>query len=958
MNRPLERLSSVATALLLLASVGCPDDSAPASTQDAVDSDTTPNPAERTWSVLASSAAEAFMSVGGSSASDVWVVGADKGLGPAVLRWDGTAWERLATGHRGDLWWVHAFPGGPVYLGGASAAILEYKNGSFTRMVTGSFGRETVYGIWGSAPDDLYAVGGYAGRDGFIIHYDGTSWSRLPEPPGLALDVRGDIPGFFKVWGRSADEVYVVGGRGTLLRGNAKDGFTVLATTTTDSLFTVAGDADTVAICGGASNGIVLEGDGTSVAASELDSPPLLQGIAVSANEVVATGGFGTVLSSKNGGVWQDVTPLTDANVESLHAAWLDPDGGLWTVGGGVVTAALNNGAILYGGAAARDPIAAALVPKANELPPAPTTCPKDAIELAPGKSIARRWNEQLLNAVRRDIPRPTVHARNLYHVSAAMWDAWAAYEPTAKGVFVTEKATFDGDVEDARREAISYAAFRVLTHRYSNQIGGKVSSDCFSQFLTSLGYDPADTVADGTSPRALGNRIADAIIDHGQTDGANEENNYKDNTGWVSKNAPLFVDTPENLMVDPMDFQPLNLTVAVTQNGIAVDSGVQGYIGAQWRDVTPFSMVRPSPGALYHTPGVLPKFDDKTREDVVDVIRKTSWLDPTDPATMDISPGAFGNNPLGTNDGSGFTLNPATGQPYAPNVVPRADFGRVLAEFWADGPKSETPPGHWNTLANSVTDAPEFERLWEGEGEPLDALEWDVRMYLALNGAEHDAAIACWEVKRTFTTSRPISLIRYMGTLGQKSDPGGPGYHADGLPLVPGLVEVVTAESSAPGERHETLARYVGHVVVRSWRGEPGDIKKEVRGVGWIRAAEWLPYQKRTFVTPAFPGLVSGHSTYSRAGAEVLTQMTGSPHFPGGLGEFVAKQNGYMTFELGPTVEVRLQWSTYYDAADQAGQSRIWGGIHYAPDDFEGRKIGKLVGLEAFAKASEHFPK
>jgi len=313
---------------------------------------------------------------------------------------------------------------------------------------------------------------------------------------------------------------------------------------------------------------------------------------------------------------------------------------------------------------------------------------------------------------------------------------------------------------------------------------------------------------------------------------------------------------------------------------------------------------------------------------------------------------------PPGTNDGSGFTLNPATGQPYAPNVVPRADFGRVLAEFWADGPKSETPPGHWNTLANSVTDAPEFERLWEGEGEPLDALEWDVRMYLALNGAEHDAAIACWEVKRTFTTSRPISLIRYMGTLGQKSDPGGPGYHADGLPLVPGLVEVVTAESSAPGERHETLARYVGQVVVRSWRGEPGDIKKEVRGVGWIRAAEWLPYQKRTFVTPAFPGLVSGHSTYSRAGAEVLTQMTGSPHFPGGLGEFVAKQNGYMTFELGPTVEVRLQWSTYYDAADQAGQSRIWGGIHYAPDDFEGRKIGKLVGLEAFAKASEHFPK
>ena len=60
-----------------------------------------------------------------------------------------------------------------------------------------------------------------------------------------------------------------------------------------------------------------------------------------------------------------------------------------------------------------------------------------------------------------------------------------------------------------------------------------------------------------------------------------------------------------------------------------------------------------------------------------------------------------MGNNTLGTNDGTGHAVNPVTGQPYAPQIVPQADFGRVLAEFWADGPHSETPPGHWNVIAN-----------------------------------------------------------------------------------------------------------------------------------------------------------------------------------------------------------------------------------------------------------------
>jgi hypothetical protein len=340
----------------------------------------------------------------------------------------------------------------------------------------------------------------------------------------------------------------------------------------------------------------------------------------------------------------------------------------------------------------------------------------------------------------------------------------------------------------------------------------------------------------------------------------------------------------------------------------------------------------------------------------LVETMQKTAAVDPSDPSTIDISPGAYGHNTLGTNDGKGWSKNPVTGEPYAPEVVLKADFFRVMAEFWADGPKSETPPGHWNTLANTVADSPGFKRQLFGKGPSLDPLSWDVHVYLALNGAEHDAAIAAWEIKRRATTVRPISLVRWKGAKGQSSDPKGPSYDPEGLPLVPGLIEVITMESSAPGQRHANLAYFVGEIAVRDWLGEPGDRVNQVSGVGWVRAVEWITYQRRTFVTPAFPAFISGHSTFSRAGAEVLTSLTGSPYFPGGLGEFVAHKNAFLLFEKGPTTDVRLQWASYFDASDEAGQSRLWGSIHISPDDFAGRRVGHQVGLDAAALASKYF--
>src|SRR5207244_10683290 len=74
--------------------------------------------------------------------------------------------------------------------------------------------------------------------------------------------------------------------------------------------------------------------------------------------------------------------------------------------------------------------------------PWAPKTCAATAATTQPEWSVPRRWNEALLDAIRRALPAPTVHARNLFHTSAAMWDAWAVYDPTASGYFVHAKGT------------------------------------------------------------------------------------------------------------------------------------------------------------------------------------------------------------------------------------------------------------------------------------------------------------------------------------------------------------------------------------------------------------------------------------------------------------------------------------------------------------------------------------
>jgi hypothetical protein len=571
--------------------------------------------------------------------------------------------------------------------------------------------------------------------------------------------------------------------------------------------------------------------------------------------------------------------------------------------------------------------------------------------------SVARRWDEALLDAIRRALPNPPVHARNLFHLSVAMWDAWAVYDPTAVGYIVKEKLSAP-DVAAARNEAISYAAYRVLSARFIKAVGADKSLSEFADVMDALCYPVAITSTDGASPPAIGNRIAQVLLDTAKNDGSNEANGYGDPT-YASVNPPLVVAKPGITLTDPNRWQPLQLERMISQNGVAVTNGVQQSVGPHWGHVTPFAI--PAGGGLGVPidPGPPPRFGDAAtdaiyRAQAVDIVRDSSLLDAASDVSIDISPGTLGANTLGSNDGHGHPRNPSTGAAYAAEPVRQGDFYRALAEFWADGPQSETPPGHWNVLANAVSDQLGANLRVGGRGQVVDRLQWDVKLYFALNGAVHDAAIAAWGLKGHYDGVRPISMIRYLASLGQSSDPSGPAYNTHGLPIVLGLIEVITKDKTAPGGPMTALAGHEGEIAVRAWRGTPVDPKTQ-SGVGWILGTAWVPYQLPTFVTPAFQGYISGHSTFSRAAAEVLTAITGSAYFPGGLAEWTVKA-GSLRFEAGPSADVALRWATYYDAADQAGQSRLFGGIHVQADDFAGRLVGSTCGKDAWAAAQRYY--
>ena len=613
--------------------------------------------------------------------------------------------------------------------------------------------------------------------------------------------------------------------------------------------------------------------------------------------------------------------------------------------------------------------------------------------------SVARLWNEVLLFSIRNDLARPTVHARNLFHVSAAMYDAWSIVNDKGSTYLIGNSlngftSEFDGFVNEDTNytndiNSISYAAYRLIVHRFNNSPGSDRIIAKANSLMNILGLDINFLESDGyeSNSSSLGNFIAEQYIEYGLLDGSNEQSDYV-NQYYEPVNeplAPIFAGNPT--ITDPNRWQPLSLDIFVDQSGNILSETTPEFLGAEWGSVWPFGLNDEdlteferdgNTYKVYHDPGTPPLIDDneQTNELFIESFSMVSvWgshLSPEDDTIWDISPNSLGNvndNTYPTDfsdftsfynyyDGGdtsqGYSLNPVTNDSYEIQNVKRGDYTRVLAEYWADGPDSETPPGHWFVLLNSVSDNPLLEKKFQGEGDELSDLEWDVKSYFVLGGVMHDVAISVWGIKGWYDYIRPISAIRYFSEQGQRTDPSLDNYNENGFELIDGLIEIVQAGDPLAGDDNEN----VGKIKLYTWKGHTyvENTETDFAGVDWILADNWWPYQRPTFVTPNFAGYVSGHSTYSRAAAEMLENFTGSPYFPGGLETHLAKQKEFLVFEDGPSQDIELQWVSYKDAADQCSLSRIWGGIHPYIDDIPGRLIGQIIGNESFEFGAQYF--
>jgi hypothetical protein len=454
--------------------------------------------------------------------------------------------------------------------------------------------------------------------------------------------------------------------------------------------------------------------------------------------------------------------------------------------------------------------------------------------------NVAIQWNQAALQGVRDSKLGPPMVSRALAIVHTCMYDAWAAYDPLALGTQLggTLRQAQTARTGTNRAKAVSFAAFRALADLFPQD-----ENSVFLPLMQRLGYEASDRSTDPTTPSGVGNLACAAVLRYRHDDASNQLGNltpggaaYADYTDYRAVNSPSRVPADTGAILDPNRWQPLQYADV---SGAFV---TQQFVGAQWYKVTPFALrsgdefrgrLALEGPALYGSP--------EFREQAAELVSLSAGL---------------------------------------------TDEQKTMAEYWADGPHSELPPGHWNLFAQYVS------------ARDHHALDDDVKLLFALTNAVFDAGIVAWDAKRAFDSARPATTLPFL---------------------------------------------FQGQVI-ESWGG-PGQGTRRMDGRFWI------PYQASTFPTPPFPEFVSGHSSFSAAGAEILRLFTGSDRF----GASVTLQAGTSKIEPGitPSTDTTLHWKTFSEAADQAGFSRRLGGIHFKSADLAGRAVGTAVARKAWRKAA-----
>ena len=494
-----------------------------------------------------------------------------------------------------------------------------------------------------------------------------------------------------------------------------------------------------------------------------------------------------------------------------------------------------------------------------------------------PSPSISVQWDRAVQQAVIENAPGPTVASRAYGMVLTAIFDAWAAYDPTAIATQLGDDLQRpEIEITEANKsEAMSFAAYRVLTELFPEQ------TEIFDELMEELGLDPNNTTTDTATAAGIGNVSAEALLEFRSQDGSNQAGDdpngtpgvpYSDISGYESTNPtgePIEIErwTPELV---PIDAEP------------GQENTIQNFLTPHWGDVTPFGL---ESGEQFRPeapePFLLVEGDVDLEEQVI-TLEDTGEVIPI------------------TRDLIGDVINPE----FIEQTEQVVDFSagltdeqKLIAEFWEDPGGTSFPPGTWMSFGEFVS------------ARDNHTLDEDAQLFFSLGNAVFDAGVATWEAKTYYDYARPVRTVRELGELG--------------------LI----------GEFDEDLGGYA----IEAWGG-PGE------GTQTILATDFLTYQTPgDHPSPPFAEYTSGHSAFSAAGAEILQQFTGSDEFGGS----VTFEPGESRFEEGVTPEetVTLEWDTFSEAADEAGLSRIYGGIHFEDGDLNGRQLGREVGQAVWSE-------
>lgn len=532
-------------------------------------------------------------------------------------------------------------------------------------------------------------------------------------------------------------------------------------------------------------------------------------------------------------------------------------------------------------------------------------------ISLDPAKqSVSSLWVSQVLNGVATpgggSFLGPTGASRAYGILGTAMYNAWAAYEDAPVSTLYAD-GLIDFDLQRPgientlgnKEEAISYAAFRVLNDLFPDT-GIQAN---FTTLMNDLGFDPNNTSTDLSTAAGVGNFVAQELLNFRHQDGSNQLNDYVDTTGFVSTNTTdkvvnLEFWTPENVPYGTAQGDP---------DFIRTQTALHPY----WGKVIPFAL---ESGDQFRPPAPEPFLLDPNA--TVDLRKKTitradNTIVPIDRSLIgiDINPNFIAQAEQVIDFSA--SLSP-TGEPGVPSEFTadgllggkvEGETRKLIAEFWEDPTGTPFPPGTWMLFGQKVA---------EKENPELDN---DIPLFFNLGNAVFDAGVATWDAKYFYNYVRPVRAIKELGLLGLiGEDPD-----EDGI--------------------YTTFA----------WGG-PG------LGTIEIPVTDFQTYQSPgQDPSPPFPEYTSGHSAFSAAAAEVLKLHTGSDDFVLGDGTFgltVTFPPESSRFEPGftPMTEtIDLTWLTFTKAANEAGISRLYGGIHFEDGDLNGRALGRRVGEQVF---------